>query len=68
MASPDQIAGMTVNERLSHFELFEAFDSAVASRNLSAVVSVLLQAKLSEKQAHETASTVLANPSFYGLR
>ena len=68
MTDIDQIAGMTVNERLSHFGLFEAFDSAVASRKLSAVVGVLLQAKLTDKQARETASAILKNPSHYGLR
>jgi hypothetical protein len=67
----DQIAGMTVNERLlhfGHFGLFEAFDSAVASRELLAVVAVLRKAMLTEQQAHDTASAVLANPSYYGLR
>ena len=64
----DDIAGMTVNERLYHFGLIEAFDTAVESRKLSSIVGVLRQAKLTEAQALETASSVLANPSFYGLR
>lgn len=64
----DDIAGMTVNERLYHFGLIEAFDTAVKSRQLSSIVGVLRQAKLTEAQALETASSVLANPSFYGLR
>lgn len=68
MSTNDQIAGMTVNERLAHFRLFDAFDAAVASRNLSSVVAVLQQAMLTEQQAHETAAAIVANPRFYGLR
>lgn len=68
MSDLDYIAGMTVNERLYHFGLIEAFDTAVESRQLSSVVEVLRRAKLTEYQAQETASSVLANPSFYGLR
>lgn len=64
----DYIAGMTVNERLAHFGLFQAFDAAVDSRQLSAVVEILRRAKLTEDQAQKTASAVLANLSFYGLR
>jgi hypothetical protein len=64
----DYIAGMTVNELLAHFGLFQAFDTAVESRKRSAVVEILRQAKLTEAAAQETASAVLANPSFYGLR
>lgn len=68
MNDAERLAGMTVNERLGHFGLFQAFDSAVESRQLLAVVEVLQRAKLSEAQAMETASAVLANPTFYGLR
>ena len=68
MTDNDQIAGMTVNERLLHFGLFEAFDSAVATREILAVVAVLQRAKLTDQEAHETASAILANPSYYGLR
>jgi len=68
MTTIDQIASMTINERLAHFDLFRAFDSAVAARDLSAVVSVLQQAKLTDQQAHQTATEVLANPPHYGFR
>jgi len=60
-------AGMTVNERLSHFGLFQEFDAAVASRNVSAVVEVLLRAQLTPEQAQETASAVVSNPERYGF-
>ncbi|WP_159680525.1 hypothetical protein [Luteimonas sp. 9C] len=68
MSEIDQIGGMTVNERLAHFGLFVAFDSAVASRDLSAVVRVLQQAKLTDQQAQQTAAAVFANPTHYRLR
>ncbi len=41
MSDLDYIAGMTVNERLYHFGLIEAFDTAVESRQLSSVVEFL---------------------------
>ena len=61
------IAGMTVNERLAHFGLFGPFEAAVKSRDKSAVVSVLLQAKFTPQQAEYTASTLLQSPERYGL-
>ena len=65
--SDDQfIEGMTVNERLHHFGLFDAFDSAIRSGELSAIQQVLTKAKFSEKQARETEEAVLASPATYG--
>ena len=61
------IDGMTVNERLFHFGLFDEFDSAVRSGELLAIVRVLCNAKLSELQAHETATAILAFPARYGF-
>jgi hypothetical protein len=69
MSEIDQkIPGMTVNERLAHFGLFEAFDAAVASRQLDSIVSVLRQARLSERQALESAQAILSNPAHYGFK
>lgn len=65
--TPDFVAGMTVNERLVHFGLLEAFDAAVRSKQLSSVVQVLIQAQLSEAQARQTAKAVLAAPQRYGF-
>ena len=59
--------GMTVNERLAHFNLFEPFDAAAKSRDFTALVRVLLQAEFSEEQAKQTASDLLANPAIYGF-
>lgn len=61
------VAGMTVNERLSHFGLFEPFDAAARARDVSALVQVLLRAQLSEEQALQTASAVVADPKRYGF-
>jgi hypothetical protein len=60
------IEGMTVNERLFHFGLVPAFDEAVRSRKLEAVIAVLRQARFSQSQAEYTATTLLANPERYG--
>ena len=68
MIGDTQIVGMTVNERLAHFGLFAAFDSAVESRDPQSVINVLLRAKLTIEQATATAEAVLAAPSKYGLR
>ena len=68
MSEDHQIAAMTVNERLSHFGLFDEFDSAVRSRELRSVVAVLIHAKLEPAQAHDTATAILENPAMYGLR
>jgi|OpeIllAssembly_1097287.scaffolds.fasta_scaffold2695114_2 hypothetical protein len=66
MSDIDNIGGMTVNERLFHFGLFQEFESAVKTRQISEIVNVLQLAKFTEAQAHETASAIIANPSFYG--
>jgi hypothetical protein len=66
MTEFEQIEGMTVNERLAHFHLFEAFDAAVLSRDLSKIAAVLRKAKLSEEQAIYTTETILSDPAKYG--
>ena len=63
----DTIEGMTVNERLLHFNLFESFDSAARSKSFAGLVEVLIQARFSEEQANHTASALLANPKLYGF-
>lgn len=64
---PDEMRGMTVNERLGTAGLFPEFDRSVKARDLEAVVWVLRRAFLTEDQARETATKVLADPSFYGF-
>ena len=63
--TPD-IQGMTVNERLHHFGLMPAFDEAVRSRKIEAVIAILRQAQFSQTQAEYTATTMLASPERYG--
>ncbi len=60
------VSGMTVNERLFHFGLYESFDLAAKSRNYEALVRLLVQIRFSEEQAEETARTLLADPKRYG--
>ena len=61
------INGMTVNERLFHFGLFEPFDRAAKARDFAALVGVLVQAQFSQQQAEQTARTLLADPQRYGF-
>jgi hypothetical protein len=62
----DSVGGMTVNERLFHFGLIESFDLAAKSGNFDALVHLLVQAKLSEEQAEQTARGLLDDPKRYG--
>ncbi|MCL2524470.1 MAG: hypothetical protein FWF20_01495 [Betaproteobacteria bacterium] len=57
------VEGMTANERLFHFGLFEKFDGAVRTRNVQSVVQVLLLAQFSEEQALQTATAMMADLS-----
>lgn len=61
------VKGMTVNERLFHYGLFDRFDAAVRAKDVPALVQVLLQAKFSEEQALQTAEAIAANPKRYGF-
>ena len=67
MNDESEIAGVTINERLYHFRLFETFDAAVLSGELARVIAVLRQARFTDAQAHQTASAVLAFPARYGF-
>ena len=66
-ADNGSIESMTVNERLSHFNLVAAFDNAVKSGELKRIVAVLCCAQLTDAQANVTALSVLANPSHFGF-
>jgi hypothetical protein len=68
MDKDTDVGAMTVNERLAHFHLFDALESAVASRRLSDVAKVLLDAKFTIEQAHQTATAILDNPTRYSFR
>jgi len=60
------IEGMTANERLCHFGLLERFDRAAKSKDLAALVNLLVQAKFSPEQATHTARSLWADPKRYG--
>lgn len=55
----DLVAGMTVNERLAHFRLFQQFDAAVAARDFEALVAVLIRARLDPQRASQSAAAIL---------
>ena len=63
----DNILGMTVNERLFHFGLFNSFNAAAKSRDFKILVQILLKAQFSPKQAEDTAHALLASPQRYGF-
>lgn len=62
----EKIAGMTVNERLHHFNLFPAFEAAAKARDRQRLIGILQEAKFTLAQAAETAAVLLANPKKYG--
>jgi len=59
----DSVAGMTVNERLAHFGLLQAFDTAVESRQLSEVVRKLRLQFLPTRVSMACGSVVSSNPA-----
>jgi hypothetical protein len=62
----ESIEGMTVNERLWHFELFEEFGVAARNRDETKLIEILKAAKFSELQSSETARVLLSDPRKYG--
>lgn len=58
--------GMTINERLHYFNLFDKFDQAIMNRDNDEIIRILKLARLSEAQAEETADAILAHPEKYG--
>jgi hypothetical protein len=59
------LGGMTVNERLVHVGLLEAWDEAVRMRDRAAMISVLEQVEVSQPEF--SVDAVLANPAKYGF-
>lgn len=58
------IAGMTTNERLSHFNLLNQFDSAARARNRSGMTAILARAMVDNPEW--VADTILEAPEKYG--
>jgi hypothetical protein len=59
------LAGMTVNERMSHVDIIDLWDDAVRHRDRSAMVALLEQVEVSEP--HLIADAVLADPKKFGF-
>ena len=62
------IAGMTPNERLSHFGLLVEFDRAALKRNRAEMVNIFHRAQFPSPDAERTVDAILADPTLYGLR
>jgi len=61
------LAGMTVSERLFALGLMEDFDRAASNRDRGVLIAVLLKARFSRKEAEETSDALLAKPQKYGF-
>ena len=64
--SGEKIEGMTINERLWHFDLFEKFSAAARNRDNPKLVEILKEAKFSDLRANATATVLLSDPAKYG--
>ncbi|TPK91005.1 hypothetical protein [Mesorhizobium sp. B2-4-17] len=64
MSEPDELAGMTVNERLFHVGILDRWDAAARRRDRNMMIALLEQVEVSEP--HLTVNAVLANPKMYG--
>jgi hypothetical protein len=61
-----ELSGMTVNERLFAFSLFDAWDEAVRERDRSQMIKILIQVAIESDQAERTTDAVLKNQKMYG--
>lgn len=61
------IAGMTPNERLSHFGLLKEFDRATLKRDRADMVRIFHRAQFPSPEAERTVDAILADPTLYGL-
>ena len=58
---------MTVNERLVVAGVIDRFDEAVRRGDRAAMLAILKEVELDDKQATETTDAVLAHPTRYGI-
>jgi hypothetical protein len=58
---------MTVNERLFHLGLVEAFAAAAKARDFESLVRILTKARLSPFEAEQSARSLLSDPARYGF-
>lgn len=59
------LAGMTVNERLSHVGIIDRWDEATRRRDRETMIALLEQVEVCDP--HLTADAVLADPKKYGF-
>jgi hypothetical protein len=59
------LAGMTVNERLSHVGIIDQWDEAARQRDREAMITLLEQVEVPEP--HLIADAVLADPKKFGF-
>ena len=67
MDQKDQLASMTVNERLFALGLLDEFDAAMRCRDKVAVTAILLKSHLTDVQAQQTTQALFADPGKYGF-
>lgn len=65
--SDEELAGMTVNERLFACELYDQWREAALSRNRIAMVAILGQVGIPPEKAAHTVDGVLADPKKFGF-
>jgi hypothetical protein len=64
--TPQELGGMTVNERLVMLDLFDQWDKACRSRDRNQMIQILKQCAMNNQQSESTTDTLLANPKMYG--
>jgi len=65
--SDEELAGMTVNERLWNCDLFEQWQEAVLLRNRAEMITILGQVGIPPEKAAHTVDSVLADPKKFGF-
>ena len=58
--------GMTVNERLHHWQLLDDFEKAIKSKNAKQARDLLIYSGLTHDQARDTVHAILKDPGYYG--
>ena len=62
-----ELAGMTVNERLFVCGAIDQWDEAVRKRSRADMIAVLRGVAMTENEAAQTTDSVLQNPEKYGF-
>jgi hypothetical protein len=65
--TPEELQGMTVNERLFACGVLNKWEDAAKDRKREVMIAVLRDVAMTEKEAAWTTDTVLKNPKAYGF-